>query len=76
MADIATWDDTSSTYQYQVNEDEDNVTLQLNAVSQDNSQTETITYELEAVQGDGKFELLDKMAQCLRQLMVFISLIC
>ncbi|WP_454441339.1 retention module-containing protein [Vibrio bathopelagicus] len=60
VADIATWDDTSSTYQYQVNEDEDNVTLQLNAVSQDNSQTETITYELEAVQGDGKFELLDQ----------------
>ncbi|MCC5515574.1 retention module-containing protein [Vibrio splendidus] len=60
VADIATWDDTSSTYQYQVNEDEDNVTLQLNAVSQDNSQTETITYELEAIQGDGKFELLDQ----------------
>ncbi|TKF96326.1 retention module-containing protein [Vibrio lentus] len=60
VADIATWDDTSSTYQYQVNEDEDDVTLQLNAVSQDNSQTETITYELEAVQGDGKFELLDQ----------------
>ncbi|MEZ9259528.1 cadherin-like domain-containing protein, partial [Vibrio splendidus] len=60
VADIATWDDTSSTYQYQVNEDEDNVTLQLNAESQDNSNTETITYELEAVQGDGKFELLDQ----------------
>ncbi|WP_172379663.1 retention module-containing protein [Vibrio sp. Vb339] len=60
VADIATWDDTSSTYQYQVNEDEDNVTLQLNAESQDNSRTETITYELEAVQGDGKFELLDQ----------------
>ncbi|MCZ8499353.1 hypothetical protein O9929_20725 [Vibrio lentus] len=28
VADITTWDDTSSTYQYQVNEDEDNVTLQ------------------------------------------------
>ncbi|PTO61596.1 cadherin-like domain-containing protein, partial [Vibrio splendidus] len=60
VADIATWDDTSSTYQYQVNEDEDNVTLQLNAESQDNSQTETITYELKVVEGDGKFELLDK----------------
>ncbi|WP_372166271.1 cadherin-like domain-containing protein [Vibrio lentus] len=60
VADIATWDDTSSTYQYQVNEDEDNVTLQLNAESQDNSRTETITYELEVVQGDGKFELLDQ----------------
>ncbi|MCC4815065.1 hypothetical protein BCU85_00770 [Vibrio lentus] len=60
VADIATWDDTSSTYQYQVNEDEDNVTLQLNAQSQDSSNTETITYELEAVQGDGKFELLDQ----------------
>ncbi|MGF1803418.1 cadherin-like domain-containing protein, partial [Vibrio gigantis] len=60
VADIATWDDANSTYQYQVNEDEDSVTLQLNAVSQDNSQTETITYELEAVQGDGKFELLDQ----------------
>ncbi|MEZ8152396.1 retention module-containing protein [Vibrio splendidus] len=60
VADIATWDDTSSTYQYQVNEDEDNVTLQLNAESQDNSNTETITYELEAVQGDGMFELLDQ----------------
>ncbi|OBT01318.1 hypothetical protein A9261_04350 [Vibrio tasmaniensis] len=60
VADIATWDDTSSTYQYQVNEDEDNVTLQLNAESQDSSNTETITYELEAVQGDGKFELLDQ----------------
>ncbi|MEZ8722866.1 retention module-containing protein [Vibrio pomeroyi] len=60
VADIATWDDSNSTYQYQVNEDEDDVTLQLNAVSQDNSQTETITYELEAVQGDGKFELLDQ----------------
>ncbi|MEZ9742752.1 cadherin-like domain-containing protein, partial [Vibrio splendidus] len=59
VADIATWDDSNSTYQYQVNEDEDNVTLQLNAESQDNSNTETITYELEAVQGDGKFELLD-----------------
>ncbi|WP_373947879.1 retention module-containing protein [Vibrio pomeroyi] len=60
VADIATWDDSNSTYQYQVNEDEDDVTLQLNAVSQDDSQTETITYELEAVQGDGKFELLDQ----------------
>ncbi|WP_276605638.1 cadherin-like domain-containing protein, partial [Vibrio sp. F13] len=60
VADIATWDDSNSTYHYQVNEDEDNVTLQLNAESQDNSNTETITYELEAVQGDGKFELLDK----------------
>ncbi|MFA0001127.1 cadherin-like domain-containing protein [Vibrio lentus] len=60
VADIATWDDSNSTYQYQVNEDEDNVTLQLNAQSQDSSNTETITYELEAVQGDGKFELLDQ----------------
>ncbi|WP_019821907.1 retention module-containing protein [Vibrio splendidus] len=60
VADIATWDDANSTYQYQVNEDEDNVILQLNAESQDNSNTETITYELEAVQGDGKFELLDQ----------------
>ncbi|CAK2754131.1 Cadherin-like domain-containing protein [Vibrio crassostreae] len=60
VADIATWDDGNSTYQYQVNEEEDNVTLQLNAVSQDSSQTETITYELKVVQGDGKFELLDK----------------
>ncbi|NOI38554.1 retention module-containing protein [Vibrio sp. 070316B] len=60
VADIATWDDVNSTYQYQVNEDEDNVTLQLNAESQDNSRTETITYELEAIQGDGKFELLDQ----------------
>ncbi|MFA0010503.1 cadherin-like domain-containing protein [Vibrio sp. 10N.261.46.E12] len=60
VADIATWDDANSTYQYQVNEDEDNVTLQLNAESQDNSRTETITYELEAIQGDGKFELLDQ----------------
>ncbi|PMO02283.1 hypothetical protein BCT19_20285 [Vibrio splendidus] len=60
VADIATWDDSNSTYQYQVNEDEDNVTLELNAESQDNSNTETITYELEAVQGDGKFELLDQ----------------
>ncbi|TKF60390.1 retention module-containing protein [Vibrio lentus] len=60
VADIATWDDSNSTYQYQVNEDEDNVTLQLNAESQDSSNTETITYELEAVQGDGKFELLDQ----------------
>ena len=60
VADIATWDDGNSTYQYQVNEDEDNVTLQLNAVSQDSSQTETITYELKVVEGDGKFELLDK----------------
>ncbi|MFS1491493.1 retention module-containing protein [Vibrio splendidus] len=60
VADIATWDDSNSTYQYQVNEDEDNVTLQLNAESQDNSRTETITYELEAVQGSGKFELLDQ----------------
>ncbi|MCK8080134.1 retention module-containing protein [Vibrio sp. 1CM24A] len=60
VADIATWDDANSTYQYQVNEDEDNVTLQLNAELQDNSNTETITYELEAIQGDGKFELLDQ----------------
>uniref|UniRef100_UPI002635C7E2 T1SS-143 repeat domain-containing protein n=1 Tax=uncultured Vibrio sp. TaxID=114054 RepID=UPI002635C7E2 len=60
VADIATWDDANSTYQYQVNEDEDNVTLQLNAESQDNSRTETITYELEAIQGDGEFELLDQ----------------
>ncbi|MEZ9564333.1 retention module-containing protein [Vibrio artabrorum] len=60
VADIATWDDANSTYQYQVNEDQDNVTLQLNADSQDNSRTETMTYELEAVQGDGKFELLDQ----------------
>ena len=60
VADIATWDDANSTYQYQVNEDEDNVTLQLNAESQDNSRTETITYELEAVEGAGKFELLDQ----------------
>ncbi|KZX70017.1 hypothetical protein A3712_09650 [Vibrio sp. HI00D65] len=60
VADITTWDDANSTYQYQVNEDEDNVTLQLNAESQDTSLTETITYELEAIQGDGKFELLDQ----------------
>ena len=60
VADIATWDDANSTYQYQVNEDEDNVTLQLNAESQDTSLTETITYELEAIQSDGKFELLDQ----------------
>ncbi|CAK1928202.1 T1SS-143 domain-containing protein [Vibrio crassostreae] len=60
VADIATWDDANSTYQYQVNEDEDNVTLQLSAESQDSSRTETITYELEAIQGDGEFELLDQ----------------
>ncbi|QPK04435.1 retention module-containing protein [Vibrio kanaloae] len=65
VADIATWDDANSTYQYQVNEDEDNVTLQLNAESQDNSRTETITYELEAIQGDGKFELLDQYGNLL-----------
>ncbi|SBS25536.1 retention module-containing protein [Vibrio toranzoniae] len=65
VADIATWDDSNSTYQYQVNEDEDNVTLQLNAESQDNSRTETITYELEAVQGSGKFELLDQSGNVL-----------
>ncbi|NOI91723.1 retention module-containing protein [Vibrio splendidus] len=65
VADIATWDDTNSTYQYQVNEDEDNVTLQLNAESQDNSRTETITYELEAVQGSGEFELLDQSGNVL-----------
>ncbi|WP_299689035.1 retention module-containing protein [uncultured Vibrio sp.] len=60
VADIATWDNNNSTYQYQVNEDQDNVTLQLNADSQDNSRTETITYELEVVQGEGQFELLDQ----------------
>ncbi len=36
----------------------------LNARSQDSSNTETITYELEAVQSDGKFELPIKMAMC------------
>jgi T1SS-143 domain-containing protein len=65
VADIATWDNANSTYQYQVNEDDHNVTFQLNAESQDSSNTETITYELEIIQGDGNFDLLDQFGNTL-----------
>ncbi len=58
VADIATWDDSQSTYQYQVTEDQDNVELKLLAETQDTSNPETISYQLEIIEGEGKFELL------------------
>ncbi|OAM97901.1 retention module-containing protein [Vibrio europaeus] len=60
VADIATWNDSRSTYQYQVEEDGDNVRIQLRAETQDTSRPETITYELKVTDGEGHFELLDR----------------
>ncbi|MEZ8100379.1 cadherin-like domain-containing protein, partial [Vibrio bivalvicida] len=60
VADIATWNDSRSTYQYQVEEDGDNVRIQLRAETQDTSRPETINYELKVTDGEGNFELLDR----------------
>ncbi|WP_275666041.1 retention module-containing protein [Vibrio sp. Isolate23] len=59
VADIATWDDANSTYEYTLTEDGAHQTLNLSAVTQDTSNPETITYRLEVTQGQGEFELLD-----------------
>ncbi|MEF1183499.1 cadherin-like domain-containing protein [Vibrio sinaloensis] len=60
VADIATWDDSNSTYHYVLDEDSSNATLNLQALTQDTLNPETITYQLTVSQGDGHFELLDK----------------
>ncbi|MCK6261748.1 retention module-containing protein [Vibrio sp. ZSDE26] len=60
VADIAQWNDSRSTYQYEVGEDDSNVRLQLRAESQDTSRAETLTYELKVIDGEGEFELLDR----------------
>ncbi|MGY5537463.1 retention module-containing protein [Vibrio brasiliensis] len=60
VADIATWNDANSQYHYSLTEDGDNATLELQAVTQDKTRSETISYELRATAGEGKFELVDK----------------
>ncbi|MEF1283815.1 retention module-containing protein [Vibrio sp. M250220] len=60
VADIATWNDANSQYHYSLTEDGDNATLELQAVTQDKTRPETISYELRATAGEGKFELVDK----------------
>lgn len=57
VADIAMWNDSQSAYQYQVTEDQSNVELKLLAETQDISNPETISYQLEIIEGEGKFEL-------------------
>ncbi|RJX70965.1 type I secretion C-terminal target domain-containing protein [Vibrio sinensis] len=59
VADIATWNDDASTYQYTIVEDADNATLTLDAVTQDGSTPEVITYELAIESGEGQFVLRD-----------------
>ncbi len=58
VADIATWDDSNSTYHYTLDEDGANGVIHLNAVTQDDSAPETITYQLTITEGMGQFELL------------------
>nr|WP_269375767.1 cadherin-like domain-containing protein [Vibrio sinaloensis] len=60
VADIATWNDDNSQYHYSLTEDGDNATLELQAVTQDKTRPETISYELRATAGEGNFELVDK----------------
>ncbi|EEX94584.1 hypothetical protein VIOR3934_07879 [Vibrio orientalis CIP 102891 = ATCC 33934] len=60
VADIATWDDANSQYHYSLTEDGDNATIDIQAVTQDSSRPETISYELRVTAGDGNFELVDK----------------
>lgn len=60
VADIATWDDANSQYHYSLTEDGDNATLELQAVTQDSSTPETISYDLRVTAGEGNFELVDK----------------
>ncbi|RTZ18064.1 retention module-containing protein [Vibrio aquaticus] len=63
VADIATWIDADSQYEYQVAEDDGNVQIKLDASTLDISNPETITYELEVTQGAGEFELLGSNGQ-------------
>ncbi len=58
VADIATWDDSNSTYHYTLDEDGANGVIHLNAVTQDDSAPETITYQLTITEGMGQFEIL------------------
>ncbi|AIU68525.1 autotransporter adhesin [Vibrio coralliilyticus] len=67
VADIATWDDANSTYEYTLTEDGAHQTLNLSAVTQDTSNPETITYRLEVTQGQGEFELLDAAGNVIAQ---------
>lgn len=67
IADTAVWDDANSTYEYMLAEDGDSQTLRLNAVTQDNSNPEIMTYRLEVTQGQGEFELLNASGQVIAE---------
>ncbi|KII78513.1 hypothetical protein PL18_12060, partial [Vibrio renipiscarius] len=68
VADKAEWNDAASLYTYSLVEDDDNATLVLDAVTQDSSNPETITYRLEVTEGAGKFELLDGTGQVINEI--------
>ncbi|WP_440872418.1 retention module-containing protein [Vibrio diabolicus] len=57
VADIATWT-TSSEFNYSVDEDGNNVSLNITAETQDTSNPEDIVYELVFTQGEGNAELV------------------
>ncbi|MFW7524438.1 cadherin-like domain-containing protein [Vibrio ostreicida] len=67
VADIASWDDAHSTYEYDLTEDGSNQTLQLRAMTQDNSSPETLVYQLTVTQGSGEFDLLDAEGNVIAQ---------
>ncbi|EGU32930.1 autotransporter adhesin [Vibrio sp. N418] len=67
VADIAEWNDANSLYTYSLFEDGENANLALQAVTQDGSNPETITYRLEVTAGQGKFELLDGNDQVINE---------
>lgn len=67
VADIAQWNDVNSLYTYSLFEDGENANLALQAVTQDGSNPETITYRLEVTAGEGKFELLDGNDQVINE---------
>ncbi|WP_367971653.1 retention module-containing protein [Vibrio scophthalmi] len=67
VADIAEWNDANSLYTYSLFEDGENANLALQAVTQDGSNPETITYRLEVTAGEGKFELLDGNDQVINE---------
>ncbi|MGF1911498.1 cadherin-like domain-containing protein, partial [Vibrio kasasachensis] len=63
VADIATWNATNTQDRYTLVEDAENATLKLEALTQDGSNPESITYRLEVTAGEGKFILEDSAGQ-------------
>ncbi|MCV5390986.1 hypothetical protein OFC62_40330, partial [Escherichia coli] len=57
VADIATWT-ANSTFNYTVDEDGNNVSLNISAQTQDSSNPESIVYELVFTQGEGNATLV------------------